>query len=72
MSDAVDEHVAKALAALDDVSVRQLHATAEALERRRDRLGAFAGVFRGVAYAREDYAREDDFDPHLARFHLGP
>jgi hypothetical protein len=50
---AVDEHVAKALASLADVSARQLQldATAEALGRRRDCLGGFSSVFRDVAYS---------------------
>jgi hypothetical protein len=39
MSDAVDEHVAKALASLADVSTRQLHATAEALAALSDSSG---------------------------------
>jgi hypothetical protein len=65
VSDALDKHVANALAALDDVSVRQLHATAEALGRRRNGLRDFAGVFREVAWS-----RENDSDPHLARFHV--
>jgi DNA topoisomerase IB len=53
VSDAVDEHLAKALASLADVSARQLHATAEALERRRSGLRDFVSVFRDVAYSRE-------------------
>jgi hypothetical protein len=53
MSDTVDEHVAQALASLADVSARQLHATAEALERRRNGLRDFVSVFRDVAYSRE-------------------
>jgi hypothetical protein len=65
MSDAVDTHVAKALASLADLSARELHATAEALERRRDCLGGFSSVFRDVAYSRKDGS-----DPHLADFHL--
>jgi hypothetical protein len=65
MSDAVDKHVAKALASLDDVSLRQLHATAEALGRRRNGLRDFAGVFRDVAYSRELGSA-----PKLADFHL--
>jgi hypothetical protein len=65
MSDAVDKHVAEALASLDDVSLRQLHATAEALGRRRNGLRDFAGVFRDVAYSRELGS-----PPKLADFHL--
>jgi hypothetical protein len=64
MSDPVDEHIPKAFASLADVSVRELEATAEALERRRDCLGDFSGVFREVAWHREDGS-----DPRLARFH---
>jgi hypothetical protein len=65
VSDSGDEHVAKALASLADVSARQLDATAEALGRRRDCLGGFSSVFRDVAYSRKDGS-----DPHLAAFHL--
>ena len=65
MSDTVAEHVDRALASLADVPVRELKATAEALERRRDRLGDFAGVFREVAWS-----RESDSTRRLARFHL--
>jgi hypothetical protein len=66
MSDPVDDHIAKAFASLADVSARELEATAEALgHRRRDPLGDFAGVFREVAWS-----RENDSDPHLARFHV--
>ena len=65
MSDAVDKNVAKALDSLADVSARQLHATAEALERRRDGLREFSAVFRDVAYSREDGSA-----PKLADFHL--
>jgi hypothetical protein len=65
MSDAVDEHVAKALASLAGVSARQLHATAEALGRRRNGLRDFVSVFRDVAYSRELGSA-----PKLAAFHL--
>jgi len=65
LRDSVDEHVAKALASLAEISARQLHATAEALERRRDCLGGFSSVFRDVAYSRDDGS-----DPLLADFHL--
>jgi len=64
-ADAVDEHVAQALATLGDVTARQLHATAQALERRRDCMGEFSSVFRDVAYSRKDGS-----DPHLAEFHI--
>jgi uncharacterized protein (DUF2342 family) len=65
VSDAVDEHVAQALASLADVSARQLHATAEALERRRSGLRDFASMFRDVAHSREFGSA-----PKLADFHL--
>ena len=66
MSDAIDRHLAEALASLEAVPVRELEATAEALERRRDGLRDFAGVFRDVAHA-----REGGWDTSLPRFHLG-
>jgi hypothetical protein len=65
VSDAVDEHLERALASLADVSTRQLHATAEALERPRNGLHPFTSVFRDVAYSRELGSR-----PTLADFHL--
>lgn len=65
MSDEVDEHLERAFASLDEVSVRELEATAKLLERRRDLLGDFSSVFREVAWA-----RENDSDPHLVRFHV--
>ena len=46
----------KAFASLDDVPVRELEATAEVLERRRDSLGKFSSIFREVAWARENHA----------------
>jgi hypothetical protein len=64
MSDAVDKHLAKALASLADVSARQLHATAGALGRRSG-LYDFASVFSDVAYSREHGPA-----PKLADFHL--
>jgi hypothetical protein len=66
VSDTVDKHLAKAFAALADVSVRELEATADALERRRDSLRDFASIFRNVADA-----RQGGWSPSLARFHLG-
>ena len=66
MSDALDRHLAEALASLEAVSVRELEATVEALERRRDGLRGFAGIFRNVAHA-----REGGWDTDLPRFHLG-
>jgi hypothetical protein len=65
MSDGVDEHLDKAFASLDDVPVCELHATSEALERRKDRLGDFAGIFRNVADA-----RQGGWDSNLPRFHV--
>jgi integrase len=53
MSDTVDEHLERALASLAEVSTRQLHATAEALERGRNGLRAFASAFRDVAHSSE-------------------
>jgi hypothetical protein len=65
LSDTFDEHLAQALASLADVGTRQLHATAEALERRRNGLPDFVSVFRDVAYSRELGSA-----PKLADFHL--
>ena len=65
MSDAVDEHLDKAFASLNELTVRELRATAEALERQRNGLRRFAAVFRGVADA-----RMGGWDTDLARFHL--
>jgi hypothetical protein len=65
MSDTVDEHLERALASLAEVSTRQLHATAEALERGRNGLRAFASAFRDVAHSSELGA-----GPKLADFHL--
>ena len=56
----------EALASLQAVPVRELDATAEALERRRDGMRGFAGIFRNVAHA-----REGGWDTNLPRFHLG-
>ena len=53
MSSAFDRHIDECFAALDDVSIRQLEATAAALERRKDCLRSFAHVFSLVAGARE-------------------
>ena len=52
MSEAVDEHLDNAFASLDDLTVRELHATAKVLERRRDALAKFSSIFRNVADAR--------------------
>jgi DNA topoisomerase IB len=64
MSDAVDKHLDKAFASLDDVPARELHATSDAIGR-RSRLHDFAGVFGEVAYSRQDGSV-----PKLADFHL--
>jgi hypothetical protein len=65
MSDAVDKHLDKAFASLDDLTARELEATADAI-RVRGPLHDFAGIFRGVADA-----REGGWDSSLPRFHLG-
>jgi hypothetical protein len=62
VSDAVDRHIAKGFASLDDLPKRELEATAEALSPRHP-LYDFAGVFREIAFTRETGS-----DPHLARF----
>ena len=49
MTDPVDEHLDKAFTSLDDISVRELEATSEALERRKESLRHFASFFRHVA-----------------------
>jgi hypothetical protein len=64
MSD-LDEHLDKAFASLDDVPIRELQATADAIGRRSP-LHDFAGIFRDVADA-----RQGGWDSSLARFHLG-
>ena len=61
----VDKHLDKAFASLDDLSLRELEATAEALERRRDGLGKFSSIFRNVAHA-----RGESWGTDLPRFHL--
>jgi hypothetical protein len=65
MSHILERHLDDAFAALNAVSVRELEATAELLERRRDGLGKYASIFRNVAWARQNGS-----DPQLARFHL--
>jgi hypothetical protein len=65
VSDAIDKHIPKAFASLDDLSKRQLEATADVLGHRRQPLHDFVGVFREVAWSRENGS-----DPHLARFHV--
>jgi hypothetical protein len=49
----VTDYVARALDSLDEVSSRQLEATAERLYRRKDGLRAFASVFHEVASERD-------------------
>ena len=65
MTDAVDEHLDKAFASLDEVPVRELMATAEAVGSRRHPLHDFASIFRGVASA-----REGGWGTDIPRFHL--
>jgi hypothetical protein len=65
MSDPVDKHLDKTFATLDEVTVRQLMATSETLERGRDSLRHFASIFRHVAHA-----REGAWGTNLPRFHL--
>ena len=65
MNDLVDEHLDKAFASLDDLPVRELYATAEALERRRDGLRKFSSIFRNVADA-----RGESWGTDIPRFHL--
>jgi hypothetical protein len=65
MSEAVDEYLDRALASLDDLTVRELEATAQALERRKDDLRDFASIFRNVAQA-----RGGGWGTNLPRFHL--
>jgi hypothetical protein len=65
MSDTVDRHIAKAFASLADLSMRELEATAEALTSRRHPLHDFAGVFREVAWS-----RENNSEPSIARYHV--
>jgi hypothetical protein len=62
----VDEHLDKALASLDDLTVRELEATAEALASRRHPLHEFSSIFRNVAGD-----RQGGWDTSLPRFHLG-
>ena len=61
----IDDHLDKAIASLDDLTVRELEATSEALERRKDGLEKFASIFRQVAHA-----REGGWSTDLPRFHL--
>jgi hypothetical protein len=66
VSDLVDEHLDRAIASLDDVPVRELEATAEAIGSRRHPLHEFASIFRQVADA-----RGESWGTDLPRFHLG-
>jgi hypothetical protein len=66
VSDPADEHLDAAIASMDDLTVRELQATAELLERRRDGLRNFASIFRGVAHA-----RGESWGTDVPRFHLG-
>ena len=65
MSDVVDEHLDKALASLDDLTVRELEATAEALSSRRHPLHEFSSIFQNVAHA-----RGGGWGTDIPRFHL--
>jgi hypothetical protein len=64
MSD-VDKHLDKAFSALDNLTVRELEATAEALSSRRHPLHDFSGIFSNVAGA-----REGGWSTSLPRYHL--
>lgn len=57
-SDPVDKHLAKAFASLDDLSVRELEATADEIAGRRHPLHDFSSIFRNVANAREGLGLE--------------
>jgi len=61
----VDEHLDEAIASLDDFTVRELEATAEAIGSRRHPLYEFASIFRGVAQA-----RGGGWSADIPRFHL--
>ena len=52
MSDPIDEHLDEAIASLDELTVRELEATAGALASRRHPLHEFSSIFRNVAGAR--------------------
>jgi hypothetical protein len=49
----VDEHLDAAFASLDDLTIRQLEATSEAMGSRRHPLFDFSSIFREAAHARE-------------------
>jgi len=61
----VDEHLDAAFASLDDCTVRELEATAEAIGGRRHPLFDFSSIFRRVASA-----REGGWGTDIPRFHL--
>ena len=65
MSDAVDKHLDEAIAALDDIPVSELEATADAIGSRRHSLFEFASIFRNVADA-----RGESWGTDIPRFHL--
>lgn len=58
------EQIARALAALDDVSIRQLEVAGERLTKRKDALHAFGQVFLDVANERQGGFGQ-------AKWHLG-
>jgi hypothetical protein len=64
MSDAAERHLDKAFASLDDLTVRELQASADAIGRRSP-LYDFVSIFRNVADA-----RDGGWDTDLPRFHL--
>ena len=61
----VDKHLEKAFASLDDLSVRELVATAEAIGGRRHALHDFSSIFRNVATA-----RGSGWSTDIARLHI--
>jgi len=61
----VDKHLEKAFASLDDLSVRELVATAEAIGGRRHPLHDFSSIFRNVATA-----RGSGWSTDIARLHI--
>jgi hypothetical protein len=58
------KHIARALGALDDVSIRQLEVAGERLTKRKDTLHAFGQVFLEVANQRQGGFGQ-------AKWHLG-
>jgi hypothetical protein len=61
----VEEHLDAAFASLDDLTIRQLEATSEAIGSRRHPLFDFSSIFREVAHA-----REGGWSTDLGRYHL--